>query len=444
MVEVNKIKELIEKGEFKELEKLIKNTPIHEIAEIFDELDEYEMRKILDLLTEDNKLILFENLEIPEQKKLLDVLNKREKVFILNNVSSEKLADLFSELPRSKQIELQLLMEEDLIEEIKELMKYKPESAGGIMTKEFVALPGDITVEEAIDILRKSKKKIKSEFWKIFVVDRNNRLIGAVKIHDLLFSSPEVKLIRLAKKTPKVYIDTDQEVVANLISKYDVEAIPVVDREGHIKGIVEVDTALDVLENEATEDIYKFGAAGNLPHDYVHAGILRIARSRAIWLTVLVFASFGSTFVIEQFTNFIGKKAFLAMFMPVVAGCAGNAGTQAASVMIRGLATGFIEFRDLIRILLKELAIGMIIGPLIGVLLAIRASFSIRIPQLFLCLILTMSVTITLATVMGAFLPFALKKAGTDPAHASGPLTTTLTDIFSLAIYFGIAWHLLK
>jgi len=241
-----------------------------------------------------------------------------------------------------------------------------------------------------------------------------------------------------------VPIDMDQEQVAREIARYDFLALPVVDRIGRIKGIITVDDMMDVMREENTEDMYKFGAISGSGEDYMSVNPFSIARRRVVWLLILIMMSFFSGMVLEKHSYIMARIVALAFFIPLLMNSGGNAGTQAATVVVRGLATGEVRLKDIWRVVRKEFATGIIIGVTLGLLALTRAVLLQRSAMLGLTVGCSMVIIVTVATALGAILPLICKRLGFDPAIMSGPLLTTIVDITSLIIYFEVARYFLQ
>jgi magnesium transporter len=355
---------------------------------------------------------------------------------ILNEIPPDERADLFGTLQEDQSKHFLELMEADEAKDVEQLVGYSPDTAGGIMTTQFAWIPGDTSTGDAIEFLRQQENDF--DFYQAYVLS-NEKLLGIVTLRELLISPPSTKVKKIINKVPSIPVTTDQEEVARLIAKYDIPSIPVVDRGKKMQGVIQVDDVVDVIEDESTEDMHRFGGATPLQRRYFDVSIFGIVKSRLPWLVVLLFANFIAGFVIEQFSDTLRTMVSLAVFIPVLLACSGNAGMQVTSVVIRGLATEEIRFDQIWRVARRELSIGILMGVGLGVLVALR-SLPIEGSLSFgLAVGLSMTAGIVIATTMGTLVPIVFDKLGFDPALVSAPLLTTIMDITSLLIYFSIA-----
>jgi magnesium transporter len=334
-------------------------------------------------------------------------------------------------------------MEREEARDTRELMTYDASTAGGRMTTEFAHLKEDMTVQGALEELRKTAKELEMIYY-IYIDGKYNHLVGIISLKELIMAEPTTRLSEIMhSKLITIPIDMDQEHMAAEIAKYDFLALPVVDNLGRMKGIITVDDVIDVIEEEDTEDMYKFGAAGEHVEDYISMRPTLVARNRMTWLLILVVTSFLSGFIMQRFSFALESMIALSFFIPLIMGSGGNAGTQAAMVMVRGLATGEVRLQDVWKVVRKEFVIGAMLGAALGSMALVRALVFQRSSLLGATVAFSMIITVTAATCLGAVLPLICKRLGIDPAVVSGPLITTVLDIASLLIYFRIATLLL-
>ncbi|MEO0226087.1 MAG: magnesium transporter, partial [candidate division WOR-3 bacterium] len=373
-----------------------------------------------------------------EMIKLLRLMDPVRKIAVLNEMSPDDRADLFERLPAIEVKKIITLLRSDESQQAKELMAYKGNTAGGLMTVDFIKVYSGHRVNKVLNEIRKAARDLEFVHY-VYVVDRFGRLKGSISLKDLIATDPR-KRIKDVMNTSLVTVplEMDQEEVAKLFSKYDRPSLPVVDRLGRIKGIITADDVLDVVQEEHTEDMQRFGASGRI-EEYLHTHPFTVARKRFFWLMILALSGFISGFVMERFTFLIQSMSTLLFFIPTLMDSGGNAGTQAATVVIRGLAIGEIKISDIWYVVWKELLTGLLLGIALGVIISIRAHLIQRDPVLGLIVGLAMASVIIIATVLGGLLPFIFQKLGLDPALMSGPLITTILDSTTLLIYFGIA-----
>jgi magnesium transporter len=361
---------------------------------------------------------------------------------ILNEMSPDDRTDLFAVLPDDEVEKLIPLLEAEEQKRARELLAYKENTAGGLMTTDYITVSDTANIASVMKELRTKAKDI-DFIQNIYVVDKVNRLQGIIPLKDLLTTSPHRKVERVMETYfPSVGLDMDQEEVAHVFEKYDVASLPVMDKLGRIKGVITVDDVIDVIEEEASEDIYRFGAS-EVTEQYLSASPVNIARKRVIWLVILAFAGFISGSVLEHYSYLLSSIVTLSFFIPILMNTSGSAGTQAATVVIRGLATGEIRLRDIWRVVRKEFFIGILMGIIAGAITALRAFVLQGDAMLGLTVAIAMITAIVIATSIGGVLPIIFKKLGVDPALMSGPLIATILDTTTLLIYFNITIMLL-
>ncbi len=414
-----------------------------EVAEILKEFSLKERVMLISLWNTDFAADVFEKMEKDDQIALMGAIDEARKGKILNELAPDERADFFEELPGEMVNRFLSIMEREEARDTRELMTYDASTAGGRMTTEFAHLKADMTVQEALEELRKTAKELEMIYY-IYIEGKYNHLVGIISLKELIMAEPTTRLSEIMhSKLITIPIDMDQEHMAAEIAKYDFLALPVVDNVGRMKGIITVDDVIDVIEEEDTEDMYKFGAAGEHIEDYISMRPTLVARNRMTWLLILVVTSFLSGLIMQRFSFALESVIALSFFIPLIMGSGGNAGTQAAMVIVRGLATGEIRLRDVWRVVRKEFVIGAMLGAGLGILALVRALVFQRSSLLGTTVAFSMIITVTAATCLGALLPLICKRLGIDPAVVSGPLIATVLDIASLLIYFRIATLLL-
>lgn len=380
----------------------------------------------------------FEEFKIKQQKKIFRHFPKEWMGWVLDEMDPDKRADFIKALPKERADEILPLVAQAERNDIKKLIQYEEGTAGSILTTEYAFVPQNITVKEAIARL-KLQAFDRETIYSVYVTDTQRRLLGFISLKDLLVASSS-KLVKDIMHTNIItsLVSDDQELVARKLSDYDLLAIPIVDTSDRLVGIVTVDDVVDVIVEESTEDIYKYGAAGE--HiDYMSSNPGLIAKQRLIWLLVLVVMGFLSGMVMEKYAFQLEAVVALAFFIPLLMDSGGNAGTQSSTVIIRGMATGEIKMKDVLTVFRKEVSAGLIVGVAMGLLGAFRAIVLNRDPHLALTVGLAMIVTVALATTLGAVLPVLFKKLKLDPALMSGPFITSIVDIVSIFIYLQLA-----
>jgi magnesium transporter len=437
-----------------EIKELLSQNRKDELKDLFDEYEPIEVAETLKEFTLKDRVILFslcdidfaadvfEKMDKDSQFALLGAIDERRKSDILDELAPDERVDLFEEMPEEMVARFLNIMEKKEAQDARELLRYDPSTAGGRMTTDFARVQEGITVEETLDNLRKTAKDLEMVYY-VYVLDKDSKLVGVVSLKDLILAELKERINKVMHtKLISIPIDMDQETVAKEIAKYDFMALPVVDN-GKMKGIITVDDVIDVIREENTEDMYRFGAVGRHTEDYLSMSPFSMAKHRMTWLLILVITGFLSSIILERFPFALKKWVPLTFFIPLLMGTGGNAGIQAASVMVRSLAIGEIRLRDIWRVVKKEFLIGIMIGVALGILSLIRALLLHRGSPLALTVSLSMITTVTIATSLGAILPIIFEKLGLDPAVVSGPLITTIVDITSLLIYFEIARRIL-
>ncbi len=420
------------------------------IRQYFADMLPYDIFVLCDDL-EDNQIAqCVRALGIPAGIQLFQEFNDERKKGIFSFFSREWMADILEEMDPDERADFVNVLPDELTEEIlplvaraerldiKRLTEHEEDTAGAIMTTDYAVLPPDISVREALDRL-KLQAFDRETIYYVYVTDSNRRLIGLVTLRDLIVALSGKKVEDIMRtNVVSAKVSEDKEKVAEMLRHYDFLAIPIVAEGDRLVGIVTVDDVVDVVVEESTEDIYKYGAAGEYV-DYMSTNAFGLARQRAFWLLVLVFVGFLSSWVLKCNSAALQSVVALSFFMPLLLGSGGNAGTQSSTVIIRGLATGDIDMNDLFAVLRKELTVGVIMGLFMGVLVSLRALWLEGDIRLGFVVGLAMISTVMLGTILGGLLPILFKRLKLDPALMSGPFITSIVDIVSLMIYFRIA-----
>ena len=408
--------ELLSELEPEEQAAIVERLQVSELAEVFEQLDEEDMADVAQHLDVD---------------MLADVLDEMEP---------DMAADLLGELEPEHAAEVLEQMEEP--EDVASLMTYEPDTAGGIMTSPPPSLRRFWTVVEALRFL-KTHYAEEEDFFYLYVLDRHARLIGLVGLKALILADPEQTIEEIMdRQVISVRASADQEEVAQLLQRYDLVSLPVVNDEERLVGIVTIDDVVDVIEEEATEDIYRLAQMS--PDSELFSPVSESVRNRLPWLVVNLGTAFLASSVVAHFEGTIAQVAVLAAFMPIVAGQGGNAGTQTMTIIVRSLALKEIEPRDAFWALWHEARVGIINGFTIGLMVAMIASFWQHNPYFGLVIGVAMVSNFTIAAVAGVMVPMTLKLLRVDPALASGIFVTACTDIFGFLLFLGLASYLLR
>jgi magnesium transporter len=360
---------------------------------------------------------------------------------VLEHLPPDDLADLIGDLPEDQRAELMALLDRESKDEVESLLQYDPNSAGGIMTTDFFSLPHTLTIEEAIENIR-NREDVEMVFY-LYLTDEAGRLVGVVSLRQLLLTRSGTPLHKVMnRRVMKVTTDADQTTVAMLVDKYRLLAIPVVDEDNVLVGMVTVDDVIDVIEEETTRDMLKM--AGTSESETLTHSAFKIAGIRLPWLLAAFVGGLAATAVIGQYEAILGEVLVLSAFLPVVMGMAGNVGVQSATVAVRGLATGAIDVRDTVPLVLKELRVGLVLGSFYGVILAIYGYLVHHSLQLGQVVGLTILGNMTGAALLAVLLPMIFQRMKVDPAVATGPFVTTAIDILGVLNYFVIASWIYK
>lgn len=419
-------------------EELRSGTHPKDLLDLIESLTDLQKIKLFGALTGSEAASIVEEMEEYQQADLFRLLGEKMAPAILKEMSSDNAVDLLGQL--TEQEARQLLEKVEQAPEYEGLLKYPQETAGGIMTTELISLPADIPAEEAILRLREIAPEAETIYY-VYVVDEESRLIGVLSLRDLIAASDGTWLKDIMRRNViSVHASLDQEEVARVVSRYDLLAVPVVDDQAHLLGIITVDDVLDVMEAEATEDIYKLAGTGELEGvELVDASVFQVVRNRLPWLMICMVGGFISGSVIGAFETTLEAIFVLAVFIPVIMDMGGNVGTQSSTIFIRGLATGEIKAAEVKRYFLREIKIGISIGLICGGFVSAAAFIWQGSMVLGLVVGISMMATVVLAAIIGILVPLLFSLAGVDPAITSGPLVTTIKDVTGLLVYFGIA-----
>lgn len=441
-----KILDLLEKREYKELKEELGNLYPVDIAEFLENVDEKQMLLIFRLLGKEEAAETFTYMNSDMREVLIGALTDSELKEVMDEMYLDDTVDVIEEMPANVVDRLLMMTDEDTRKQINNLLKYPEDSAGSVMNVEYIALRPDMTVADAI--LKIRQVGINKETIYTCYVTEKRKLIGVVDIKDLLTSS-ESRTMEEIMDTNILYAHTtdDQETVASTIRKYGLVAIPIVDRELCMVGIVTVDDAMEVLKEEATEDISIM--AGVTPNEdtYFGTSAFQHAKNRSVWLLFLMLSATFSGMVLEHFSPVIVAMPVLNTFVPMLTGTGGNCGSQSSTLIIRGLTVGEVQFRDIFKVIFKELRVALFVGLFLAVVNGIRVVLMYQGKTdnpvlLAFTLGLTLMCTVAMAKLIGCTLPLAAKKIGLDPAIMAAPLITTLVDTGTTLVYFTIATHI--
>jgi len=406
-------------------------------AELFSELPPEQQEDLLTQLDIEDSADILEKLEDEEAAELASQLDIDTLASILDEMEPDEAADLLGDLPPEQVFQALSHMAD--ADEVRPLLLHPDETAGGLMTSEFLALRQDMTAAQALAAIRQWAPE-REDIHYFFVVNQEGKLVGVVSLTRLLVADPWVRLRDLMDPDViHVHTSADQEKCARLMARYDLLALPVVDDEGHLVGVITVDDLVDVLEDEATEDIQRLGGAEPLGRPYLDTNVVTIAWKRVGWLLLLFVTATLTGTVMRFFQQELDRVVALTFFIPLLIGTGGNAGSQTTATVIRALAVGDISTRDALRVLWHEMRAGVLLGLMLSGVAFLRAITWGTGPNLALAVGVSILAVVVWATSVGALLPVAATKVGIDPTVISGPFMSTLVDATGLLIYFSIA-----
>lgn len=413
-----------------------------DIAELLMELEDSQRDYFFGLLDYEKASCVLEELDVEMFSELVRSLSEEKKTVILDAMAQDEIVDILRELPEQRRREIIAYLDIEDAKDVQELLFYEEDTAGGIMTKDFVVLHKSLFIYQAIDTLRETAPDAETIYY-VFVVDENERLAGVLSLRQLIVARPNQRVHEImSENVISVKVTDDQEEVAKVVSKYDLLAIPVVDLDGKMMGIVTVDDVLDVIEEEATEDILKFAGSSEL-EDIEEERILKkiyfSVRSRLPWLIITIFGGLLSSTVVKHFQGVIDKDATLALFMTMLAGMGGNVGTQSSTLTVRSIAMGYVEGGEVFKTVIQEMVVGLLVGIVCAVLAGSVATIVGGRPIIGLIVGVSMCANMFTAATIGTIVPISFKRLGVDPAVASAPFITTVVDITGLTIYFTLA-----
>ena len=442
---------LLEAKKYQSLRDILATMNPADLAGIFDELDERQLTLVFRLLPKELAAETFVEMESDRQELLIQGFSDTELKEVLDELFVDDAADIVEEMPANVVKRILAQADPDMRRQINEILRYPEDSAGSIMTTEYVTLRPNMSVEEAI--LRIRRTGVDKETIYTCYVTRDRHLIGMVSVKDLLLCEQDETAIEDIMEDHVISVSThdDQEQVAQMFSKYNFLALPVTDNEGRLVGIVTFDDAMDVMEEEATEDMEVMAAM--LPSDkpYSREGVFELVKRRIPWLLILMLSSTFTGLIIAHFESSLAACAALTAFIPMLMGTGGNSGSQSSVAIIRGLSLGELELRDLPWIIWKEIRVSVICGVVLAVCnfgkMLLIDNWMMHNPDVTVLVALTVSITVIFvvmaAKTIGCVLPIVAKKLGLDPAVMASPFITTIVDALSLLAYFAVASSLL-
>jgi magnesium transporter len=425
-----------------------------DIAEALGELPPAGAAQVVAVMPFDLAVQVFDEPELEGRFGIIQSMEPGVAAALIEAMSSDQQADLVRGLPPAARGPLLDKLDPDTRHTLKLLLKYRPDTAGGIMTTEVMTVPADWTVAQTLDYIKRVALQ-KETVYVAYLLDHEDRLVGVVSLRQLIVADASETVLHAGSRRAPVTVTptTDREEVARVIAKYNLLAVPVVDEGEHVLGIVTVDDVIDAIVREQTEDVQKFGGMEALDAPYMDIGLGHMIRKRAPWLCALFLSEMLTATAMQRFQGEIEHAALLAMFIPLVMSSGGNSGSQATSLIIRAMALGEIRLRDWWRIAVRELPTGLTLGAILGVIGFARVSlwqalgiFDYGPHHVLVALTVALALVgiVSFGSLAGSMLPFVLRRLGFDPASASAPFVATLVDVTGLVIYFNVALLVLR
>lgn len=439
-----KVLELIQQKRYVELKKILSEMNEVDIAEILDPLDKNTTLLVFRMLPKDVAVDVFAHFSSDQQRDIINAVTDKELKYILDELFFDDMIDLIEEMPANVVSKILKNSTHDERTLINQFLKYPEDSAGSIMTIEYVELRKTMTVKEALVHIKEVGLN-RETIYTCYVTDKNRRLEGIVSLRTLVISPEDEKIMDLMD-TDVIFVNThdDQETVAVVFKKYGFLALPVVDTENRLTGIITVDDIMDVMEQEATEDFQRMAAMAPSEEAYLETSVFKLAKHRINWLLILMISATFTGGIMAKYESVLQSVVVLSIFIPMLMDTGGNAGSQSSTLIIRGLATGEITLHDGWKVLWKEFRISLLVGITLAVVNFAKTMLYDKVGVLISLIVsLTLIVTIVSSKLVGGMLPILAKKLKIDPAIMAGPLITTIVDALSLMVYFTIASRLL-
>ena len=434
---------LLAQREFKAVRSILDVMNEVDIASLLSTLSDKELALAFRLIPKDKAAEVFSNMDTSMQTYLVAMFTEKELKELLDDLYMDDTVDMLEELPANLVKRILATVSASDRSMINQLLNYPEDSAGSIMTTEYVDLREEMTVGQAMAHIKKTGIH-KETIYTCYITERR-KLVGIVSAKDLMTTDDDVPIKDLMEtEIISVYTHSDQEQVAQLFTKYDLLALPVIDQDGRMVGIVTFDDAMDVMVDEATEDITKMAAINPSEKTYFETSVLQHAKNRIPWLLILMFTSIITGTIITRYENAFAAIPLLVSFIPMLMDTGGNCGSQSATLIIRGIALDEIRFTDLFKVMFKEFRISLIVGAFLAVANGVRIFIQYHNPGLAVVIACSLMGTVIMAKLVGCTLPLLAKKVNLDPAIMASPLITTLVDTFSILIYFNIATVLFR
>ncbi len=442
---VEKVTTLIENKRINELRKYLENINSADFPSIFENIDDEKIIMVYRLLSKEKAAEVFVELEHDDQENLINCLTDKEIKNVMNKIFMDDAVDLIEEMPANvvKRILANTKSENRKI--INELLKYPEDTAGSLMTTEFIDLKENMTVEKAFDVI-KAKGLQKETVYNCYILSADRKLLGVLDIKDLLIAETD-ELVKEIMDTNVIKVQTleDQEEVTKVFDKYDLVAIPVVDKENRLVGIITIDDAIDVMQEETEEDFELMaGITSTTDDSYFKTSVFTHAKNRILWLLLLMLSATITGTIMTSFENTIATLPILVAFIPMLMDTGGNCGSQSSTLIIRGLATDEIATKDLFKVIWKELRVSLVVGVVLAVVNGIRIAVQYHNTLIAIVVGITLICIVISAKLIGGILPIIAKKMKLDPALMASPIITTIVDVISVTVFFGLSTLILN
>ena len=442
---IEEVTNFIENKRIGDLCKYLENINSADFPSILENIDDEKIIMVYRLLSKEKAAEVFVELDHDDQERLINCLTDKEIKNVMNELFMDDAVDLIEEMPSNvvKRILANTKLEDRKI--INELLKYPDDTAGSLMTTEFIDLKENMTVEKAFEVI-KQKGLQKETVYNCYVLATDRKLLGVLDIKDLLVAETN-QLVKEIMDTNVIEVQTleDQEDVSKMFDKYDLVAIPVVDKENRLVGIITIDDAIDVMQEETSEDFELMaGITSTTDDSYFKTSVFSHAKSRILWLLLLMLSATITGTITTYFESAIASLPILVAFMPMLMDTGGNCGSQTSTLIIRGLATDEISSKDLLKVIWKELRVALIVGIILGIVNGIRVALQYQNILIAIVVAITLILIVLAAKLIGGILPIIAKKMKLDPALMASPIITTIVDIFSVTVFFTLASLILK
>lgn len=437
---MEEILELLEQNKLFELKEILEEQNPIDIAEVFEEFPKEKCLIIFKILPKDTSSEVFSYLSPEKQQELIENITDEDIRYIMDEMYLDDTVDFIEEMPANIVDKILKNTSSDKRKLINQFLKYQDNSAGSVMTVEYISFKGSLTVKQAIEYYR-SVAVDKEETDICFVTDNKRKLVGMISLKTLILSNDD-SLIEDEMETNIISVLTkdDQEDIASLFRKYDIITMPVVDNENRLVGVITVDDIVDVIDQENTEDLQKMAAMKPSDQEYLKESVISLAKHRIVWLLVLMVSATLTGMVIKKYESALQSAVILAVFIPMLMDTGGNAGSQSSTLIIRGIALEEIEFSDIFRVMWKEFRVSLIVGIILSSFNFIRLYYFDKISILIVAVVcISLFLTIVMAKIIGGILPLVAKSLKIDPAIMASPLITTIVDTAALIVYFKLS-----